>query len=311
MIYINFKAGASSEMRRLKKPVKGSWVDMINPTDTEIKQILKMFNVPMEFFTAALDPDERPRYDVENGCVLIIFKIPVKRSSGPLRFETIPIGIIITKEVIITACLEKTEIHKDFHEQRIKDFYTSKRTRFLFQILSRINRYYMRYLDLIESEIKTLEIGLTKSVKNEEIIQMFTLQKSLIYFNTAVIGNGNVLENIMKGKVLKFYEEDEDLLENIIVENRQAIEMISVYNNILSNTLDAYASIVSNNLNIVMKILTSLTIILAFPTIVASFYGMNVQLPLQENPMAFWITFLISILISMIAATIFVKKQWI
>jgi magnesium transporter len=193
----------------------------------------------------------------------------------------------------------------------IKKFYTTKRTRFLIQILSRTNLYFIKYLDKIDNEITKAETGLRRLLKNEEVVRLFELQKILTYFQTAILANGNVLEYIVKGRIVKLYEEDEDLVEDIIIENKQALSMTVTYSKILSNTLDAYASIVSNNLNVVMKLLTSLTIILSIPTIIASFYGMNVGLPFQESPLAFFYTLLISLFISAVIAMIFLKKDWL
>ncbi|MBL7169721.1 MAG: magnesium transporter CorA family protein [Candidatus Aenigmarchaeota archaeon] len=311
MIRIAKKGQTDETLIELESIKPGSWIDLVNPTKKEIKSVIQKTGVLQEHITTALDEDERPRFDVEED-TLIIFRVPyeVKMDSG-LCIKTMPIGIIINDQHITTVHLSKTEVLNDFFENKIKDFHTTKKTRFLIQIMSRANFYFSKYLDKVESEINKIEGKLMKSLKNEEVIRLFKLQKTLIYFSTAIMANGNVLENILKGRVVKLYKEDEDLLGDIITENKQCLEMTTIFNNILSNTLDAYASVVSNNLNVVMKLLTSLTIMLSIPTIVSSFYGMNVDLPFQRSPMAFMMTLLISLFLSTIIAIVFMKKKWL
>jgi magnesium transporter len=290
----------------------GCWINLIQPTKKEIKKIIEKTGISKQHLLTALDEDERPHFDKELTDNLIVFKIPLKtETQSKLKIKTIPIGIIITDNYFITIQLTSTELFKDFYEGNIKEFYTTKRTRFLIQILSRTNFYFLKYLDKIESEITKIESGLMRSLKNEEVIKLFELQKTLIYFHTAIMANGNVLESILKGRVVRLYKEDEDILDDIIIENKQSLEMTNTYNNILSNTLDAYASVISNNLNLVMKILTSLTIILSIPAIISSFYGMNINLPFQNNQMAFFYTLLVSFCISGLIALVFLRKGWL
>ena len=193
----------------------------------------------------------------------------------------------------------------------MKNFYTTKKTRFIVQIFGKSNFYYQKYLDGIEKKINSIEKELLKSSRNEEIIQLLNIQKSLVYINTAVISNKKVLEKIIQGNFLKLYKEDEEMLEDIMVDNEQSIDMAGIYSKLLANTMDAYASIISNNLNIVMKFLASVTILMAIPTIIASFYGMNVKLPLQESPMAFMFTILISFALTFSAMFVFIKNKFL
>jgi len=311
MIRIVKKGKTDETLINLEDIKQGSWVDMTNPKEKEIKDFIQKTGILREYITTGLDEDERPRFDVDKD-TLVIFRVPceAKTDSG-LSIKTMPIGIIINDKHITTVHLSKTEVLNDFFENKIKNFHTTKKTRFLIQIMSRANFYFSKYLDKVESEINKIEGKLMKSLKNEEVIRLFKLQKALVYFSTAIMANGNVLENIFKGKVVKLYKEDEDMLTDIITENKQCLEMTTIFNNILSNTLDAYASVVSNNLNVVMKLLTSLTIILSIPTIVTSFYGMNIALPFQKSPMAFMLTLLISLFLSTIIAIIFMKKKWL
>ncbi len=296
----------------LKKISNGSWVSLINPTQEEIEYISKKLKVPKDFLTSVLDEDEKPRIEKEGGVALVVFRVPYKKYiSNKLKITTLPIGIIITKKNIITICLKENKIIDDFAEGKIKLFSVDKRIRFTLQILARANHYFIKYLNDIEKEINKTEKSLMKSLRNKEIISLLQLEKILVYFNTSTVGNDNVLEKISKGKIINLAEEDEDILEDVIIETRQAILMSKIFSNILSSTMDAYTSVISNNLNIVMKFLASITIILSIPTIVASIYGMNVKLPLQTNPHAFFITLLISLILSGSLAYIFAKKNWL
>jgi len=311
MMRITRRSLRDENIVELKDIVRGSWINLTKPTKKEIDFVIEKTGISTEFIKAALDENERPRFDIEKD-VLIIFRVPSEMGNNSDReLETIPIGIIITEDYIITASLMETDILKDFYENKIKNFYTTKRTRFLIQILSRTNYYFVRYLDRIEDEIDRTEDSLMESMRNKDLIRLFEIQKTLIYFSRAQLTNGIVLDNILKGKVVKLYKEDEDVLDDIIIENKQSLEMTTTYYNILTNTIAAYSSLVSNNLNVVMKLLTSLTIILSIPTIIGSFYGMNVGLPFQDNPFAFAFTLLISFLFSLIVAILFIKKKYL
>ena len=311
MMRIVGKTQTDEELIELKTIERGCWINLVKPTKKEIALVIKETGILKDHLVAALDEDERPRYDIEKD-TLIIFRVPQEiKTNSTLKIKTIPIGVIITRDYFVTVGLSDAKVLDDFYENQIKRFYTTKRTRFLIQILSRTNFYFLKYLDRIDNEITKAEIGLRRLLKNEEVVRLFELQKILTYFQTAILANGNVLEYILKGRVVRLYSEDEDSVEDIITENKQALSMTITYNKILSNTLDAYASIVSNNLNVVMKLLTSLTIILSIPTIVASLYGMNVSLPFQGSSMAFFYTLLISFFISAVMAVIFLKKDWL
>jgi len=312
MFKITKKSQSDPELNELEDIEPKSWIDLINPTKEELEYISNKTKVTKENLMSSLDEDERSRFDLDDNERLIIIRVPYEiKSESSLELKTIPIGIIITENHIITTCLFETNIMNDFYQDKIKNFYTSKKTRFLIQILSRTNYYFLKYLDKVETEIKRLEKKLMKSLKNEEVIGLFELQKMLIYFNSAIITNGYLLENIEKGKVVKLYKEDEELMEDIIVENRQCLEMAANFTTVLNNTLDAYASIVSNNLNDVMKFLASLTIILSVPMMISSIYGMNISLPFQESTFAFLFTILISIFITTIITIFFVKRNWL
>lgn len=288
----------------------GIWINMINPTESEIQTVSKALKTPADFIKSALDEEERAHIDTEDDCTLILIDIPVlskEEHSG--LYATMPLGIIIGEKYIITVCLHENPILNDFITGRVKAFYTYKKTRFLFQILHRNSTYFLQYLRNIDKLSDKIEAELHRSMKNKELIQLLGLEKSLVYFSTSLKSNEAILEKLMRVKPIRLYPEDEELLEDVIIENKQAIEMANIYSNILSGTMDAFASVISNNLNIVMKILASITIVLSVPTMIASFFGMNVKLPLMNNNYAFLIIFIISFAVSGLLGFVMFKKN--
>jgi len=280
---------------------KGSWINVINPTKAELAKISYETGALYEFLEAPLDDEERPRIEVEENQALIIISIPIVVRNGTVNYDTLPLGIIVTDAQIITVCLEENEILNDLVNGRIKAFWTYKKTRLTLQILYKTASYFLKYLKEIDRKTNEIEETLHGSTENEELIKLLNLGKSLVYFTTALRLNEVVMKKILRTKVLKMYEEDEDLLEDVITENGQAMDMSEVYSKNLNGLMDAFASIISNNQNKVMKFLTSITIILSVPTLIASFYGMNVSLPLEKSPFGFTAVVLISVFSSMLA----------
>jgi len=287
---------------------KGSWAHLTNPTPEEVAEVTRGLGVPADFVEYPLDEEETSRIEAEDGCVLIIIRVPVNRGDS---YDTVPLGVIITENCIATVCLEDTPLLNELYASRPRGFYTFKKTRFLLHLFYRTASQYLRYLREIDKKSEALQQRLHRSTRNEELIRLLGLEKSLVYFTTSLRANHLVMEKLLKshlakdpelsgvgGRVLKMYDEDEDLLEDAIVENRQAIEMSEIYTQILSSTMDAFASVISNNLNVIMKFLTVVTIVLAIPTMLASFYGMNVGLPFQDSPLAFAGIVLLSLLLS-------------
>ena len=300
-----------NEITILDQIEDGAWINLVNPNPQEILSISNNLNIPIDHIQAALDYEERSRIEVDENCIVVLVDIPVpndKLKEGG-TYYTIPLGIIIIGNNIVTVCLKENFIIKDFIEQKNKSFYTFKKTRFLLQILYKTSKLYLKDLRSIDKTSDKIQSKLHKSLKNQELIQLLELEKSLVYFSTSLKGNEIVLEKLQRLRPVKLHPEDSELLEDAIIENRQAIEMANIYSNILSGTMDAYASVISNNLNIVMKFLTSVTILLAIPTMVASFFGMNVDVPFENNPHAFAIIFLMTLFFSVILAVKMVKKQ--
>jgi magnesium transporter len=289
----------------------GCWIQLFSPTEEELFAVTQKCTIPPDFLKAALDDEERPRIDYEEGVALVVMDIPVTNVNTEINnLTTHPLGVIMTDDHIITVCSRHTPLLDDFISGKVRHFSTIKKTRFLFQIFYRNASNYLHHLRQIEKSISRIEIDLHRSMKNEELFQMMELEKSLIYFSTSLKSNEAVLERILRTKPLKMYEEDAELLEDVIIENKQAMEMSQIYSHILNSMTETFATIISNNLNIVMKFLASVTIILAVPTMIASFYGMNVVgIPLSQTPFAFETIFGISFMISLCLGIWMWKKK--
>ena len=307
-----YVSDAGGKLNQVDTIEKGCWINAINPSEQEIQFLVQKLDLDLDFIKDPLDDEERSRIEIEGEHTLIIVDIPIVAhdDNGNTIFDTIPIGMIISSNTFVTICLSENPIFERFIYQKVKGFYTFKKTRFALQLLHTSSTYYLRYLKQINRKTNEIEAELHQSTRNQELFTMLNLEKSLVYFTTSLKANKIVMQKILKGNVLKMYEDDEDLLEDVIIENKQAIEMAEVYSNILSGMMNTFASVISNNLNIVMKFLTSITIILSIPTMVSSFFGMNVHIPLAKIPHAFPIVIGISALLSSTIAFIFWKKRY-
>lgn len=289
---------------------KNAWINLIDPSEEELRLIAEETGVLYEFLRYPLDDEERPRVEIEDDQIMTIIDIP-NYDYANSTYDTMPMGIIITSDYVITICLKDTGILDDFSHSRIKGLSTAKRTRFLFLILYKNAMIYLRHLREIDRKTTEIETELHKSMRNKELIRIMNLSKSLVYYSTSLRSNQAVLERLLRTRTLKKYEEDEDLLEDVIIENRQAMEMAGIYTNILTGTMDASASLISNNLNNVMKFLAAITIIMALPTMVFSFFGMNVKLPLVSliYPKGFLAILAISVILSALAVWLLYRKD--
>lgn len=287
----------------------GSWINLVAPTEDELSEVSTRFAIEREHLRAALDEEERAHIETEDHYTVIIVDVPIKDNAAEHEYATIPLEIIIGQDFIMTICLKEVEVLKAFLTGTVKTFCTFKKTRFILQILYRNATYFLQYLRAIDKLSSQVEHELHKSMKNKELIQLLNLEKSLVYFTTSLRSNEVVLEKLMRMDTIKQYPEDKELLEDVIIENKQAIEMANIYGSILSGTMDAFASIISNNLNIVMKTLTSITIVLSIPTMIFSLYGMNVRLPYQEQPWAFVFIIGLCILFIGIVSVYMIRKK--
>ena len=291
---------------------KGNWINMVAPTEQEIQEVCKNINIKNSFIKYALDAEEKARIDIEDddSTLLFIIDTPItEMESGVKVYSTTPIGIIFVRDdYMITVSLNTNPMLEDFITKKFKDIITYKKSRTLFQLFYYNSEMFLNMLKKLNKETEIAENVLKNSMKNKELLKLLSLEKGLVYFTTSLKSNEVVMEKTMRGNLIKLYDEDEDILEDAIIENKQAIEMAKIYRDILAGTMDAYASIISNNLNRVMKYLTSITIILAIPTMIASYWGMNVDLPFENSPIGFILIVLFSILIG-IFATLWLKKK--
>lgn len=290
---------------------RGCWVSLISPTEEEITKVIQEYNIPIEFIKDPLDINERSRTESEGSITLIVLRTPkYNEEEIKIPFTTSTLGIIICEEAIITVTMGQNDVLDKIEAGRIKNIQPSKKSRFVLQLFYHTSLTYLDYLKRINARSTAIENELHQSMKNEELIRLLNLEKSLVYFATSLKSNELMMERLQRTVFRHLYPEDEDILEDAVIENRQAIEMANIYTNILSGTMDAFASVISNNLNMVMKFLTSVTIILMLPTLVASIYGMNVALPLQSSGNAFVYTVLASIFFSLMGVFFLFKKGW-
>lgn len=303
----------TNKLNEVKEFSRGCWINMVNPSENEIKTVCENVGIQDDFIRYPLDYEEQARIEEEeeDNTILFVIDIPVTEDSQDgLLYTTMPLGMIVVRDdYFITVCLKKNKIIEDFEKQKVKGFQTFKKTRFIFQILYSNASYYLDYLKKMNKETEVAEAALKHSLKNEDFLKMLTLEKGLVYFSTSLKSNELVMEKTLRGRIIKLYDEDEDILEDAITENRQAMEMAKIYTDILTGTMDAYASIISNNLNVVMKTLTSITIILAIPTVISSFWGMNVAVPFENTSFAFGIIALIAVAITLLTSLWLNKKN--
>ncbi|MFR6022271.1 MAG: magnesium transporter CorA family protein [Clostridia bacterium] len=302
----------TNKLEEIKEFKKGSWINLVNPSEQEIKKVCESTNIQEDFIRDALDFEEKARIDKEedDDTTLFVVDVPiVEKNEENDVYTTMPLGMIVVRDdFFITVSLRKNKVIEDFEKRKIKDFQTYKKSKLIFQILYLNSSYYLSYLKLINKETEIAEYILKNSMKNKELLKLLSLEKSLVYFTTSLKSNELVMERTLRGKIIKLYEDDEDILEDAITENKQAIEMAKIYSDILNGTMEAYASIISNNLNGVMKFLTSITIVLAIPTMISSFWGMNVNLPFQDSKLGFIIMIAISAILTLVV-TWWLKKK--
>lgn len=290
-----------------------TWVNILPPLKhEEFAEVAETLEVPIEFLQDSLDIDERSRFELEDNVKLIVIKTPTENNSfneSDAYYITIPICIILTHNQIITV--------NSFENGAIKKFlntfqnrHADKKSMMVLKIFEKITQAFMEYLKEINHRRNILEQKLYDSNRNEELLELMRIQKSLVYFVTALRSNEMLLLKLSRTNFLSLNEEEKEVLDDLVVDMSQALEMANIYTNILSSTLDAFASIISNNQNMVLKRLTSITIILQFPVLIASIYGMNVPIPYQHQPHAFYIPIILALSVSIIMAAYFMRKKW-
>lgn len=298
-------------LNELKEMEEDCWIHLVHPTLDEVKQVCAKTGADERLISKVLDEEELSRIEVEGESTLIVLNIPyLVDHAHKNKYRTLPLGIIHTNRYIITIILKENKLFEDFENGNIRDFHTEKKTRFTIQLLLRISQGYLFGLDEMNKDIERQEHQLAKATKNQELIEMLNIEKSLVYFMGSLKYNQATLERLSKGNVIPFYEEDKDLLEDAMIESNQAIEMATIYKEIMASTTETYASVISNNLNVIMKFLAGITIVFSVPTMVASFMGMNVPLgDFATNPASFFILILISLGVALLIAYWLKKKD--
>lgn len=302
---------AENRLSKLPQVADGAWINIVNPSPLEIEEAYGL-GIPLDFVTYSLDQDERPRTEKEAGTTLLLLRIPFYQGdTEDIPYTTVPLGIILCYDYIITICKYEIPFLKQQIAKSGQYFTTTKRNRFILQILLAIANQYLAAVRVINKKVDVIEDELHKSIKNQEVFELLKFQKSLELLSTALKSNELVFERLQRSRFFATYPEDADLLEDVITENQQAIEMTSIAGNLLSQMMDAFASIISNNQNQVIKLLTSVTIILSLPTLISSFYGMNLALPLQGSNLGYVVIAALSMGVMGLAALLFKKMDWL
>ncbi|GHV92102.1 transporter [Spirochaetia bacterium] len=281
---------------------KGCWIDARNVTRADLIRLEKEFAIAGELLTDIMDADEQARIEKEDDYTAIIVRLPVYDESLEIAFFTVPLGIILFSDKLVTICQNSSDALDDIIKNRVRGFSIKNKSSFVLNLLGRAAFTFLKSLKELNKRTNAIERELQRSIKNNELVQLLSLQKSLVYFTTSIKTNELLLEKLQKSPLIRFKEDEKELLEDVVTENRQAIEMANIYSSILTGTMDAFASVISNNLNIVMKRLTIVSIVLMIPTLIYSFFGMNVSLPFEKAPLVVWGILIISLMVSIFGA---------
>jgi magnesium transporter len=296
-------------LEQLDSMANGTWVKAVDPTPEEIQQLID-WGIDADYINYSLDLDEMPRMERDEDYTFILIRIPHRQPDSDIPYITIPLGIMIRGNTIVTICRYDKEMFKVLANGKYRLLKTGKRYRFALYIFLETATRYLTHLREINRMTEAIEDQLQKSTRNREVLELLKYQKSLTYFATALRSNEVMMERVQRTQIFNYYEDDQDLLEDVLTENQQAIQMTNINTEILSSMMDAFASIISNNLNGVMKALAAITIIINVPAVVAAFYGMNVALPGETHPLAFLTVIGISLSLTAIATFIFYKRDW-
>lgn len=305
---LRFYKTLDGQMLQIPEEQSGCWIRVLDPTVQETEYLIHDLGLDSGFVTSSLDEEETSRIEQEGNQTFVVVDFPYRSvdEEGTVSYTTIPLGIIITPDYFVTIGSTSTDIIDNIASGHVKGVRTQYRTRFLLTILLRIAQRFLVYLKQIDRLSDDIQSQLNDSAKNEALIQILGLEKSLVYFSSSLRANETTLKKITRGRLLTLYEEDEDLMEDTMIEFNQAIEMTGTYSHILNSTMEAYANIINNNMNVVMKVLTSVTILMTIPTMVFSYYGMNVSglhLPV------WWFPLSLSVLSAVVALIVLVKLK--
>ena len=304
---INFYTSENGQLCQCEKPETGCWISVVDPNPEEVRELIEVYGLDSGFVKSSIDEEESSRIEREDDQTLVIIDTPVSAvdDDKTRNFYTMPMGIIITEDYVFTISIKETQIIKEAMRGGIRNLRPSFKTRFVLQLLLRIAALFLTYLKQIDKISSAAEQELHDAMKNELLMQLLALEKSLVYFSTSLKANEATIEKIFRGRVIKLYEEDQDLLEDVLIEMKQAIEMASIYTGILSSMMDGFSSVISNNLNMVMWRLTIVTILMQIPNIIFALYGINTgDLPMPYT----WFVIVLAACLTIIAA--FFLNKW-
>jgi magnesium transporter len=308
--HLEFFRVAGGRVESIPHIERGCWVNVVDPTKENLPLIAEHFKIPLDFLTASLDIDETARIEVDEGATLFIIKVPYfDETNVDVLYFTIPIGIILTGGLTITVCSKQDSVLRAFMNNQVRN--PAGGHRFILQIIFRATLLFLQHLKQLNNTANVIQKKLEQESRNQQLIKLFNIEKSLVYFTTSLKSNMLMLERLRRLRGFELTEENEDLLEDIVIECKQAIEMANIYSDILSGMMDAFASVISNNLNIVMRLLTSITIVITIPVLVTGFFGMNVSLPLEKEPYAYLSILGLCVALCLGAITYFRRKRWL
>ena len=299
-------------LRELEKVQSGAWVNIIDPTQEEKEWIVANTPIEEEYLIEGLDIDEQSRVEKEDDCFIVVIRIPhFKGIEDSKPFVTIPVLVVLAQEQIYTICKEENIVVQEFIKQRVKGFSTIKKNTFLLQFMFKTASKYLLHLRNINKIVEELEDELENSLRNRELMSLLKYEKALVYYTTALRSNEAMMQRLKRMRLFSAYEEDEELLEDVLIENAQAMEMTNITQKVLVQMTNAYSSIINNNMNYVIKFLTLVTICISIPTLVASIYGMNVPVPGQESPQTIGFAIGISLFLVVLTIFFFRRKNWV
>jgi magnesium transporter len=308
--HLEFFRVASDRVESIPRIERGCWVNIVDPTKENLPLIAEHFKIPLDFLTSSLDIDETARIEVDQGATLFIVKVPYfDEKNIDVLYFTIPIGIILVNGITITVCSKKDSVLRAFTNNQVR--HPAVGHRFILQIVFRATLLFLQHLKQLNNTATVIQKKLEQESRNQQLIKLFNIEKSLVYFTTSLKSNLLMLERLQRLRGFELNLENEDLLEDTLTECKQAIEMANIYSDILSGMMDAFASVISNNLNLVMRLLTSITIIITIPVLVTGFFGMNVSLPFEKEPYAHLVILGICVVLCLSAFTYFRRKRWL
>ncbi|MCU0441280.1 MAG: magnesium transporter CorA family protein [Bacteroidia bacterium] len=308
---IQYYKSVGNQLTEIQSVEKDCWINVVSPSAAELDFLSQKLLVPIDFLSDPLDTDESARIEQHKNCLLIVVRIPLAMGwDEELPFITLPVGIILKRDLIVTICSKPNEVLSSMLTNQVRNLYTQKRERLVMQLFLKSSTLFLRYLKIINNKADEIQRTLHKATRNKELIELLNFEKSLVYFTTSLKSNELMMSRLQRATSQALQNGlDEDLMEDVTTETKQAIEMANIYSNILSNMMGAHSSIISNNLNITIRFLTSVTIILSLPILVASLYGMNVELPFERNPDAFWIVMGIAVGLASLGVIYFRKNN--